>query len=179
MPRVQSLRDQLIKAGLITEAQANGAEEDKSAQPAESASKGPQRTIPPLPPLALPGSRAHQRLAALQQLELDRRLRQLVLASQLPLEPGECAFHFITRKGKVRRLELSESQAKQLEEGVLAIVERPEPAQIEHSIVPAEAAERMLRLSEKSVRFYNRKGAPIGVSPGEDDAPGTSSADSH
>ena len=179
MHPVHSLRDQLIKAGLITEAHAKSTEEEKLPRTAELASKRSQRAIPPLPPLALPGSKAHQRLAALQQLELDKRLLELVLGSQLPLEPGECAFHFITRKGKVRRLELSAAQAKQLEEGVLAIVERPEPAQIEHSIVPSEAAEQMLRLSQKSVRFYNRKEAPIGVGPGEDDASGPAGANSH
>ena len=176
---VHSLRDQLIKAGLITEAHAQRAEQEKLPRTPESASHHSQPAIPPLPPLALPGSKAHQRLAALQQLELDKRLRELVLASQLSPEPGECAFHFITRKGKVRRLELSAAQAKQLEEGVLAIVERPEPSQIEHSIVPSEAAEQMLRLSQKSVRFYNRKEAPIGVGPSEDDASGPAGANSH
>jgi hypothetical protein len=30
----------------------------------------------------------------------------------------------------------------------------------------------MLSLSEKSVRFYNRKGSPIGFSPAEDEASG-------
>jgi uncharacterized protein YaiL (DUF2058 family) len=161
---VQSLRDQLIKAGLITEA--------KPERPSTSAPRGAEKSIPPLPPLALPGSKAHQRLTALQQLELDKRLRALVMASQVPIEPGSCAFHFVTRKGKVRRLEISEAQVKLLEAGALAIVERPDPAQIEHSLVPQATADQMLSLSEKSVRFYNRKGSPIGFSPAEDEASG-------
>ncbi len=166
---MQSLRDQLIKAGLIKEEQGRQAEDKKPAHLPETAAKQAERPIPALPPLALPGSKAHQRLTALQQLELDRRLRELALASQVPIEPGDCAFHFVTRKGKVRRLELSAAQVKQLEEGALAIVERPEAAQIEHSLVPPETAENMLRLSEKSVRFYNRQGSPIGFAPGDDD----------
>jgi uncharacterized protein YaiL (DUF2058 family) len=120
----------------------------------------------------LPGSKAHQRLTALQQLDLDKRLRALVMASQVPIEPGNCAFHFVTRKGKVRRLEIAEAQVKLLEEGALAIVERPDPGQIEHALVPQTTADQMLSLSEKSVRFYNRKGAPIGFTPTEDEASG-------
>jgi len=169
MPIVQSLRDQLIKAGLITEAK-NRPEEKRPER-----STGPvsaEKAIPPLPPLALPGSKAHQRLTALQQLELDKRLRALVVASQVPIEPGDSAFHFVTRKGKVRRLEITDAQVKLLEAGALAVVERPDPAQIEHALVPPETADQMLSLSEKSVRFYNRKGSPIGFTPTEDEVSG-------
>jgi hypothetical protein len=85
-----------------------------------------------------------------------------VLGSQVPVEAGETAFYFMTRKGKLRRLELSPAQAKQLEDGELGVVERPEPAQIEHSLVPAAAAEQMYALSKKAVRFFNRKENPVG-----------------
>jgi hypothetical protein len=169
MPAVQSLRDKLIKAGLITEARGGEDKEKKTGRPAPAGPKSAQRPIPPLPPLALPGSKVQQRLTALEQMELNKRLRELVLASQVPIEPGDRAFHFVTRKGKLRRLELSAAQVKQLEEGALAIVERPDPGQIDHSLVPPDTADRMVRLSEKSVRFYNRKGAPIGFAPEGDE----------
>ncbi|GHG69290.1 DUF2058 family protein [Comamonas sp. JC664] len=120
----------------------------------------PERAIPKLPPM--PGSKAYQRAESKRQVELDRALRELVLGSQIPVEPGETAFYFMTRKGKLRRLELSPAQAKQLEEGELGVVERPEPAQIEHSLVPSSAAEQMFALSKKSVRFLNRKENPVG-----------------
>ncbi|ATB45833.1 DUF2058 family protein [Corallococcus macrosporus] len=120
----------------------------------------PERAIPKLPPM--PGSKAYQRAESKRQVELDRALRELVLGSQVPVEAGETAFYFMTRKGKLRRLELSPAQAKQLEEGELGVVERPEPAQIEHSLVPAAAAEQMFALSKKSVRFLNRKDNPVG-----------------
>ena len=99
-------------------------------------------------------------------MELDRKIRELVKANEVQPEPGDVRFHFMTRKGKLRRLEMSQAQQKQLEEGKLAIVERPEPAMIEHSIVPREVAEQLLPLSEKSVRFYNRDGKPIGPEVG-------------
>ncbi|MCP3101972.1 DUF2058 family protein [Myxococcus sp. K15C18031901] len=118
------------------------------------------RPIPKLPPM--PGSKAYQRAESKRQIELDRALRELALGSQVAQEPGETAFYFMTRKGKLRRLELSPEQAKRLEEGELAVVERPDPAQIEHSLVPAAAAEQMFALSKKAVRFLNRKDSPIG-----------------
>jgi hypothetical protein len=125
-----------------------------------------ERPIPKLPPM--PGSREYQRLESKKQVELDRALRELVLGAQVSVEPGETAFYFMTRKGKLRRLELTPAQAKLLEEGVLAVVERPEPAQIEHSLVPAATAEQMLALSKKAVRFLNRKESPIGFMSDED-----------
>jgi uncharacterized protein YaiL (DUF2058 family) len=116
--------------------------------------------VPKLPPL--PGSKAAQRMESKKQVEQDRKLRELVLGGQVPVDVGATVFYFMTRKGKLRRLELTETQAKQLEEGTLGVVERPEPAQIEHSLVPAAVAEQMFAVSKKSVRFLNRKDAPIG-----------------
>jgi hypothetical protein len=110
----------------------------------------------------MPGSKAYQRAESKKQVELERALRELVTGAQVPQEPGETTFYFMTRKGKLRRLELSATQASQLENGELAVVERPEPAQIEHSLVPASAAEQMYALSQKSVRFLNRKDKPVG-----------------
>ncbi len=177
---MQSLRDKLLKAGLVTPEQAKKAEEAKAAPVAserpprerrhEGRHDGPGRRdrdkperLPPVPKLPpLPGSKEHQRLEAQKQRELDAKLRELVLATQIPLEPGATAFYFVTRKGRLRRLELSEAQAKALEEGRLAVVERQEPAQIEHSLVPPETAEKMHALFPKSVRFFNKPGAAIG-----------------
>ncbi len=125
-----------------------------------------ERPIPKLPPL--PGSKEYQRIESKKQMELDRALRELVLGAQVPVESGETAFYFMTRKGKLRRLELTPAQAKQLEDGVLGVVERPEPAQIEHSLVPAATAEQMFALSKKAVRFLNRKESPIGFMSDDD-----------
>jgi hypothetical protein len=116
--------------------------------------------VPKLPPL--PGSKAAQRLESKKQVEQDRKLRELVHGGQVPVDVGATVFYFMTRKGKLRRLELTEVQAKLLEDGTLAVVERPEPAQIEHSLVPAAVAEQMYAISKKSVRFLNRKEQPIG-----------------
>lgn len=108
------------------------------------------------------GSKAHQRLESRKQLELDQQLRDLVRSAEVELEPGDTVFYFVTRKGKLRRLQLSAAQALKLENGELAVVERPEPAQIEHSLVPPDAAERAFALFPNGVRFFNRPGSPVG-----------------
>jgi uncharacterized protein YaiL (DUF2058 family) len=175
---MQNLRDKLLKAGLVSAEQA--AETSEAAPPTPrparpsakaraTAASGPlilvrreplPAAVPKLPPL--PGSRDAQRLESRKQLEQDRALRERVTAAAVPLQPGERAFYFVTRKNRLRRLELSLEQAAALESGALAVVERPEPGQIEHALVPAAAAEALFRDVPKAVRFFNRAGEPVG-----------------
>jgi hypothetical protein len=182
---VQNLRDKLLKAGLVSAEQAEKAaaeparptEGKRGPRPerpsgAESRSgptgNGPWITarpkplgaVPKLPPLA--GSKASQRLEAKRQLEQDRQLRERVGAAQVAIEPGEQTFYFVTRKNRLRRLELSSAQAEALEQGRLAVVERPDPAQIEHALVPAALASELLADFPKAVRFLNAPGASVG-----------------
>ncbi|MBX5480550.1 MAG: DUF2058 family protein [Myxococcaceae bacterium] len=180
---MQNLREQLLKAGLISESDKKKADEaarsasrpgsrpagGRNTPPeARSASGRPgggrssQAPIPRLPPLADPNNKEFQRQEAKKQLELNRQIRELVVATQVPVEPGTHTFYFVTRKNRLRRIEMTPEQAQLLETGKLAVVERPEPAQIEHSLVPPETAEKLLTLSEKAVRFYNRAAAPVG-----------------
>lgn len=185
-----SLKDKLLKAGLVSEEQAQKADADKAAAqkaaaeraqaaraaaarphpPSRSSSSPSPRHVPARPaaepaipklPL-LPGTKQWNQAEARKQQALDKQLREMVLAAQVAFEPGERVFHFQTRKGKLRRLELSVAQATLLEEGKLAVVERPDPAQIEHALVPVEVAKAMLALSERSVRFLNEAGAAVG-----------------
>lgn len=184
---MQSLRDKLLKAGLVSEEAAKKAETEKKAPPKSSAPPRrddrppPRRDDRPPPPrrddrpytpredtsrlpkfAPLPGSKEAHRLQAKKQLESDRNLRERVLATQVPKETGETPFYFVTRKNKLRRLELTAEQAKKLELGELAVVERPDPDKIEHALVPPAIAEQMLKLSERAVRFLNKEGAKVG-----------------
>ena len=178
---MQNLRDKLLRAGLVTAEQAEEAEKTTQpprrqeprpgragAPPADRKPGGPwmvariqpPAAIPRLPPLA--GSKASQRLEAKHQLERDRQLRERVLAGQVALEPGDRTFHFVTRKNRLRRLELSDAQAEALEQGRLAVVERPDPAQIEHALVPVALARALLADFPKAVRFLNAPGSEVG-----------------
>ncbi|MDP1827176.1 MAG: hypothetical protein Q8L48_28140 [Archangium sp.] len=214
---MQSLRDKLLKAGLVTEESAKKAEAEKAAMPAPRPPSGdrrddrpprrddrpprrddrpprrddrpprsdappsreftprpppqrregpppprrePESRVPKLPPLQ--GSKEAHRLQARKQVELDRAMRELVLANTVPVEAGATPFYFVTRKNKLRRLELTEAQAKRLELGELAVVERPDPDKIEHALVTPAIAEQLLKLSERAVRFLNKEGAKVG-----------------
>lgn len=173
---MQNLREKLLKAGLVSPEQAKQAEDRKKAEEANRHRPAPERPrrnepppphearpdsrIPKLPPL--PGSREHQRLISKQQLELDRKIRELVTAAQVPPEAGDQTFYFVTRKGRLRRLEITAAQREKLEKGELAVVERPDPGQIEHALVPAAAADQLLQLSERAVRFFNKEGSAVG-----------------
>ncbi len=189
---MQNLRDKLLQAGLVSAEQvAEAAPAPKTARPARPAAQpagavkprraegGPPSgplipvrreprltSLPKLPPL--PGSREAQRLESRKQLEQDRALGEQVGAAEVPLCPGERAFYFVTRKNRLRRLELSLEQAAALESGALAVVERPEPGQIGHALVPAEAALGLLRDFPRAVRFFNRPGEPVGFLSEED-----------
>jgi len=188
---MQNLREKLLKAGLVSADQAKQAEDRQkgegtnrhrpaperterpapprraeSAPPREAREPRPETRIPKLPPL--PGSREHQRLISKKQVELDKRIRDLVIATQVSLEPGDQTFHFVTRKGRLRRLELTSAQREQLEKGELAVVERPDPGQIEHALVPAAAADQLLQISERAVRFLNKEGSAVGFLTDED-----------
>lgn len=155
---MQSLKDKLLKAGLVSEADAQRAASSAPAKPSHNAKS--EGAIPKLPPL--PGSPAAQRQQSQKQLELDRQIRTKVLEAQIAVEAGAQAFYFVTRKNKARRLDLSEAQAKLLESGELAVVERPDPGSIEHALVPAKVALELKGLSEKVVRFLNHPDVKIG-----------------
>lgn len=183
---MQSLRDKLLKAGLVSEDAAKKAELEKTTRPPPAAARPasndrpresnrdrprrddrpppPRREIetrvPKLPPLQ--GSKEAHRLQARKQVELDRQLRELVLANTVPVDAGATPFYFVTRKNKLRRLELTAEQAKRLEQGELAVVERPDPDKIDHALVTPAIAEQMLKLSERAVRFLNKEGAKVG-----------------
>lgn len=183
---MQSLRDKLLKAGLVSEEAAKKAESEKKAPPKSSAPPRRDDRPPPrrddrppprrddrpftpredtsrLPKFApLPGSKEAHRLQAKKQLESDRNLRERVLATQVAKETGDTPFYFVTRKNKLRRLELSAEQAKKLETGELAVVERPDPDQIEHALIPADVARELLPNHPKAVRFLNAPGAAVG-----------------
>ena len=143
---MSTLRDQLISAGLIVE----------GAKPPPPAAK------------PVPEGKDADRRRSREELAIARQVRTYALEHQVQPEEGPTPFHFVTRKNRIRRLDLSAAQAARLQSGELAIIERPEPDRIEHSLVPGSIAEQVYALSARAVRFFNRAENPIGVSP---DAP--------
>lgn len=125
----------------------------------------------------MPGTKDAHRLQARKQLELDKALRELVTTNAVATDVGATPFYFVTRKNKLRRLELTEAQAKRLESGELAVVERPDPDKIEHALVPAAIAEEVLKLSQRAVRFLNKEGVKVGFLTDDEISTRSSEAD--
>ena len=132
---MQNLRDKLLKAGLVTAEQAEKAEKTPEAAPRPDR----RRERPERPPSA--GRPSGPLMVA--------RLQPLSSIPKLPPLEGSKASQRLDAK-------------RQLEQGRLAVVERPDPAQIEHALVPAELALALVSEFPKAVRFLNAPGSPVG-----------------
>ncbi len=212
---MQSLKDKLLKAGLVSQADAQRIDAEKAKEKAKEPARpsrpsgerrgGPNEgrgggfggrrdesrtpvSLDRVPKFApLPGSAAYSREQSRKQLELDRKLRELVLLHEVSIDDGASAFYFATRKNKLKRLLLTEPQAEKIRNGELAIVERPDPDRINYALVPPACAKELLALSERSVRFFKSADSPVGflsdeeihrraneaTEPETDDAPST------
>jgi uncharacterized protein YaiL (DUF2058 family) len=160
---VGDLRDQLLKAGLVSQTDVKSVEKaDQRAKKAKGA-KQVQREQ------AARHERAQQTLAqqaeadrarALAQLdvkaqgELQQRVAQIVSSNPVTVPVrGRRRWYFEGRQERVPFLELSDEAAELLERGQAAIVQPPDrgPA----SLVPADAARRILELDPTWVRAFS------------------------
>src|SRR5258707_6313969 len=112
---MQNLRDKLLKAGLVTEKQAKEATREnrpakkphREREEALSAEEKQRRDAFAAREAELAEERrkeAARTAEARMQSERARRLRQLVEAHRMREAPGEVAFHFVKRSGKIGRL---------------------------------------------------------------------------
>jgi uncharacterized protein YaiL (DUF2058 family) len=158
---MQSLKDKLMKAGLVSEETAKKLDErppiDAPQAPPMIQFSAPRSRptsevrLPKFAPMA--GTKEANRQASRAQLEVDRKIREQVENNKVEPQIGASTFHFVTRKNKLRRLELTEDQHKQLEDGILAIVEWPQKDKLEHALVPTSIAQAIKALSPRAVRF--------------------------
>jgi uncharacterized protein len=168
---MQNLRDKLLKAGLVTE---------KQAQEAEKGQKRPRATVKAKEDALSAEERQRQEAFAQREAEISEerkkeaarkaearmqseralRLRQLVETNRVREPPGEVNFHFVKRSGKIGRLAVSPETAKLLESGAAAVVE--DPGQPEHAVVPSEAAKRIYQVDAQAIRFWMGPEKPIG-----------------
>lgn len=123
---MQKLRDKLVQSGVVPE----------DYRPGESReTRADRRTRPPR--------------------ETARALRAIVAPGVVPVS-GDRIFFFSTRSGKLRRLFVSEDDERRLQAGELAVVDRPGHPTFPWAVVPRAAAEKMLAIAPKAVRFYVR-----------------------
>lgn len=141
---MQSLRDQLLKAGVVTKEQVTQVESQQK----------PRRKKPK----NRDNGRRAARATPNRMVDLtDPVLLQIAQAIETNkvLEPtrGEHAFNFALRDGRVRKMFVTNAISKRLESGELAIVENGAPDQ--HIIVKATAVPAITGVDAEAVRFHN------------------------
>lgn len=169
-----SLREQLLKAGLVTEKQAKQAERTTSDQ-RHRQPKGGKRTAPPPPE---PAKAAQQAQAAklLRDQELNRKqqekaarraraaeLRQLVGQLRVPRPESDDYFNFVDG-GKIHRIQVTPELRARLVAGSLVIVRYDG----RYDLVPAEAVERIRERHAEAIVANSPADAPA-APPAEDD----------
>lgn len=170
---MQSLRDKLLKAGLVTEEQAKKSERDGKSGPKKTHRQAEQKVSLEEQQRrdAFAAHAAEQaeerrkeeakRAEAKMQSERARRLRQIV-ESQRISDPGASLFHYVRRSGKIGRLAIGLETQKLLESGAAAVVD--DPGSPDCAVVPAEAAKRIYEVDPQSIRFWCGPDKPIGYS---------------
>lgn len=161
-----SLRDQLLRAGMITKEQKRQADQEERRErkkhqkgQAEEAAQAQQQQAYEA---RLEAQRtADQQRAVAQRTQLGAReqglqIRHILDYWQVPIEPaGTRRWYFATRSNTIRYLDVSDPTASQLSRGALAIVEHPEELETPYVLIDREAAVLMARLAPQYVRFYN------------------------
>ena len=149
---MQSLRDQLLKAGLVTEdqvskveaADANKIRKKRRKKPSKPATErvpsGEKRV--PIPRLDLNEPSRQQISQAIERHRVRGETR------------GEMEFYFKLRDGRVRKMFVSKEISGGLQSGRLAIVENGEPEK--HIIVGCDAVSPIAEIDPGMVRFFNQ-----------------------
>jgi uncharacterized protein len=167
-----SLRDQLLKAGLVDEKRARQAEVE-SKQKNREASKARKSGLQPEPSAAQAAAeraRQERELHARRSRELNEareaerarkaaraELKRLIDATALPHGKGDIRYHFLRGK-KIKRLYVDQNQRSELAAGRLAIVDW----EGSYSLIPLETAEKVLeRLPETFVFIAEPEAAQI------------------
>lgn len=166
-----SLREQLLKAGLVTEKQVQQAEREQRQQRFQAPRGKKQKPAGPTP-----AQRAAQRAAAekaardaeanrKKQEKLERRakyaqVRQLVEAHQIPRVETEDFYNFQDGP-QIRRIEVNPDLRAKLVGGQLAIVR----CEGRFAFVPAEVGEQIGARVSKALLHLNRPQA----APADDD----------
>ena len=161
-----SLRDQLLKAGLVTENKVKSAYQADEQRRRQLKSVGKRRAIE-VPPGAAQQAKSQK---VFRDLELNRRqqekaqrralraqVEQLVEQARLPRLQSDTYYSFVDG-GKVCRLAVDAQRRSDICEGKLAIVRYKGF----HEVVPAEAAQRIRERDENAliVRDEDKKAAP-------------------
>jgi uncharacterized protein YaiL (DUF2058 family) len=163
---MENLRDQLLKAGVITKKQKRQTEQEKRRERKQHNKGHLDDVIQAQQRQAyeakLEAQRAaDQRRAAAQRAQQEARekrlqVRHIIDYWKVPEEPaGSRRWYFTTRHNTIQYLYVTEPLAMQLDTGALAIIERPDEADVSYALVDHEAAALIASIDPQWVRFYS------------------------
>jgi hypothetical protein len=160
-------RDQLKKAGLLSEKQARQAKHQERLHAAQVGHSGieAERRAAEEKDLAEAAARKEaDRKRAEEQRQQEReaaaaqRLGQLIRGGWIrEATAGSRRFFFITRSGRIGFLDLSDIAARRLAMGAAAIVETQGLVRGEYCVVSERAATELAHLQPEMVRFFSHE----------------------
>lgn len=152
-----SLKDQLLKAGLVDKKQVRKVEHEKRLSRRQNQGKNP----------VVPVNRTREEQAAkdLRNRELNRQraeedrlreqqaqVKQLIETSRLPLDERGEPYHFV-EQNKIKRIFVSEEMTDQLSRGQLAIVKLGAG----YEVVPAKVARQIASRDREALLVFHDK----------------------
>jgi uncharacterized protein len=170
-----SLRDQLLKAGIVNKKKVARANRDlkqdrrkdgagRESKRARKAREAEARAQARAELDARRRKEADDRIAAEQAMARRRIVRGLLRDHALPHRGGKQAFWFVAADRKtILRLEIPGSWAHDLRAGRLAIVwlgEDPHPERAEHRVLRSDAVERVRQHAPERLLFWNETPPP-------------------
>jgi uncharacterized protein YaiL (DUF2058 family) len=170
-----SLRDQLLKAGLVSEQQAKEAERQAGQQQRQRQKQQPKEKRAAVSAAELAARQAQaaktardQELARRHNAQSDAKARlaqidQLIEQHRLPRSPSEERYNF-TDGGKIRRIPADAALRARIIHGELAVVRGGGT----YELVPVEVAGRIRERDERAVIVW-LAAAPQGAAPAAED----------
>lgn len=166
-----ALRDQLLKAGVVSEKQAKQAAKEKQkdlqrqhGQGKATAQEEEKRRLQKAQAEKLERDRLlnQQRQEQAEKKAIAAQIRQLVEQNRQPKGDGDTPYNFADG-GKVKRLYLSDKVRERIAKGQLAIIRLDK----EYELVPPEIAEKIQARDANSVVVFNlsKPSAPAEMPP--------------
>jgi uncharacterized protein YaiL (DUF2058 family) len=163
---MQSLRDQLSKAGIVTKEQKRQVEQQKRRERKQHKPGQVEERLQEQQRQAYEARLQAQRLAdqqraaeqSAQRAAHEKRLqiRHIIEYWKILPEPaGTRRWYFTTRQNTIKYLYVTEPLAAQLSRGALAIAEYPEALDTPHVLIDQEAAVMIRRIDPLYICFHN------------------------
>ena len=164
---MSSLREQLLKAKLVTKEDVQKVERDKRKERKQMGARGlmtekdkeQQRQELQRAEQALRDrDREQQRQQTLKQRETAAQAQDLIARAAVTQHiRGPRRFYYVNQDRRLPCLMVSDQTAGRLEQGELAIAELRQGAKVLTNIVPRETALKLLEVAPETVVFFNQE----------------------